>query len=99
MLSWEIENHLISVIAYGALVDRCLHLALPARHLLQMSTKHVTTRATTASRAGCVRHGMGHVTPFSWRRSRNAAEDEPRTNILQLNTEGLLQTRSPSLSS
>ena len=32
----------------------------PVRHSLQMSTKPVTTRATTATRAGCVRHGVGH---------------------------------------
>jgi len=31
---------------------------------------------------------MGHKTPFSGRGSRNAAED-PRPNVLQLNTEGL----------
>ena len=68
--------------------DRCLHVAVPIRHSLQMSTKPVTTRATTATRAECVRHGMGHNTPFSERGSRNAAEDDPRPNILQLNTEG-----------
>jgi len=45
-------------------------------------------KATTATRTGCVRHGVGHKTPFSGRGSRNAAED-PRPNILQLNTEGL----------
>ena len=32
----------------------------PVRHSLQMSTKLVTTRATTATRDGCVRHGVGH---------------------------------------
>jgi len=53
-----------------------------------MSTKPVTTRATTANRAGCVRYGVGHKTPFSGRSSRDAAED-PRPNMLQLNTEGL----------
>jgi len=47
----------------------------PARHSLQMSTKPVNTRANTATRAGCVRHGVGHKTPFSERGSRNAAED------------------------
>jgi len=61
---------------------------LPVRHSLQMSTKPVNTRATTAIRVGCVRHGVGHKTPFSGRGSRNAAED-PRPNILQMNTEGL----------
>ena len=69
--------------------DRCLHVAFPVRHSLLMSTKPVTASATTTSRAGCVRHGMGHNTPFSGRGSRNAAEDDPRPNILQLNTEGL----------
>ena len=68
--------------------DRCLHVSLPAPHSLQMSTKPVTTRATTATRAGCVRHGVGHKTPFSGRGNKNAADD-PRPNILQLNTEGL----------
>jgi len=38
---------------------------------------------------GCVWHGVGHKTSFSGRGSRNAAEDDPRPNILQLNTEGL----------
>ena len=58
------------------------------RHWLLMSTKPVNTRATTASRAGRVQHGVGHKTPFSGRGSRYAAED-PRPNTLQLNTEGL----------
>jgi len=58
----------------------------PVRHSLQMSTKPVTTRATTANRAGCVWNGVGHKTAFS--RSRNAAED-PGPNIFHLNTEGL----------
>jgi len=49
-----------------------------------MSTKPVNTRATTATRAGRVRHGVGHKAPFSGRGRRNAA-----SNILQLNTEGL----------
>ena len=54
----------------------------PVRHSLQMSTKLVTTTATTAIRVGCVRHGVGHKTPFSGagRGSRNAAE-HPRPNI------------------
>ena len=54
-----------------------------------MSTKPVTTRANTATRAGCVRHGMGHKMPFSGCNSWSAAKDDPRPNILQLNTEGL----------
>jgi len=36
---------------------------------------------------------VGHVTPFSWRGSRNAAEDDPRPNILQLNTKGLTENK------
>jgi len=52
-------------------------------------TKPVSTRATTATRAGRVRHGVDHKAPLSGRGSRNAAEDR-RPNILQLNTEGLI---------
>jgi len=66
----------------------------PVRHSLLMSTKPVNTRATTATRAGCVRHGVGHKTPFSGRGSRNAAEDL-RPSILQLNTEGLTADKIP----
>jgi len=55
-----------------------------------MSSKPVNARATTATRAGCVWHGVGHKTPFSGRVSRNAAEG-PRPNILQLNTERLIE--------
>jgi len=73
--------------------DRCLYTALPVRHSLQMSTQTVTTRATTATCTGCVRRGMSHKTPFSGRGSRNDAKDDPRPNILQLNTEGSQQTR------
>jgi len=65
--------------------DRCLHVALPVATFLEMLTKSVTMRATTATRAGCVQHGMGQAMPFSG----NAAEDDPRPNTLQLNTEGL----------
>jgi len=57
----------------------------------KMSTKPVNTRATTATLAGCVRHGVGHKTPFSGRGCRNAAKDDPRPNILQLNTKGLTE--------
>jgi len=53
-----------------------------------MLTKSVNLRATAATRVGCVRHGVGHQTSFSGRGSRNADEDL-RSNILQLNTEGL----------
>jgi len=36
---------------------------------------------------------MGQTTSFSGRSSRNAAEDDPRPNILQLNTEGLTDNK------
>jgi len=61
---------------------------LPVRHSLLMSTNPVNTRANTATRAGRVRHGLGHKAPCSGRGSRTAA-DGPRPNTLQLNTEGL----------
>jgi len=64
-------------------------VALPVAAFLEMLTKSVTMRATTATRAGCVQRGMGQTTPFSGCGSRNAAEDDPRPNIIQLNTEGL----------
>jgi len=38
-------------------------VALPVAVLLEMLTKSVTMRATTANRAGCVQHGMGQTTP------------------------------------
>ena len=60
----------------------------PVRHSLLMSTKPVNTRATTATRAGRVRYGLGPKALFSGRDSRTAVED-PRTNILQLSTEEL----------
>jgi len=78
--------------------DRCLHVALPVATFLVMLTKSVNFRATAATRTGCVRHEEDHQTPFSGRGSRYAAED-PQPKILQVNTEGLLQTRSLSLSS
>jgi len=64
-------------------------VALPVPAFLEMVTKSVAMRATTATHAGCVQRGMGQTTPFSGRGSRNAAKDDPRPNILQLNTEGL----------
>jgi len=36
---------------------------------------------------------MGQTTPFSGRGSRNAAEDDPKPSILQLNTEGLTENK------
>ena len=59
--------------------DRCLHVALPVKTLLEMLTK-------PATRTGCVHRGLG--TPFSRRGSVPAAEDERTPSILQLNTEG-----------
>jgi len=81
---WQAVNH--------KLEDRCLHVALPFAAFLEMLTKSVNLRATAATRTGCVRHGVGHQTPFSGRDSRNAAEDL-RPNILQLNTEGLTDNK------
>jgi len=57
-------------------------------HQCDFTPRMHCTRATTATCAACVRHGVGRKTPFSGRGSRNAAED-PRNNILQLNIEGL----------
>jgi len=68
-------------------------VALPVAAFLEMLTKSVNLRATTATHTGCVWHGMGHQTPFSGRGSRNAAEDNPRPNILQLNTKGLTENK------
>jgi len=63
-------------------------VALPVAAFLEMLAKSVNLRATAATLTGCVRHGVGHQTPFSGRGSRNVAEDL-RPNILQLNTERL----------
>jgi len=54
-----------------------------------MLTKSVGSRATTATRAGCVQCGLGQNTPFSGCSSRDAAEDDPQPSTLQLNTDGL----------
>jgi len=56
---------------------------------LQMTTKPVTTRPTIATHARCVRHGIGHNTPSLGHGSFPAAEDNPRSNMLQLKTKGL----------
>jgi len=58
--------------------DRCLHVALPVAAFPEMLTKSVITRATTATRAGCVQRGMSQATPFSGRGS-SAAEMLPKT--------------------
>jgi len=41
--------------------DRRLHAVLPIAASLEMLTKSVTIRATTATRAGCVQRGMGQT--------------------------------------
>jgi len=68
-------------------------VALPVAAFLEMLTKSVTMRATTATHAGCVQRGMGQTTAFSRRGSSNAAEDDSRPNIIQLNTEGLTDNK------
>jgi len=47
--------------------DRCLHVALPVAAFLEMPTKPVNSRATTATRAGCVQHRLGRNMPFKAR--------------------------------
>jgi len=78
----------ITYIAYRE-EDRCLHAALPVAAFLEILTKSFKLRATAATHTGCVRHGVGHQTPFSGCGCKNAAEDNPQPNVLQLNTEGL----------
>ena len=73
--------------AYGE-EGRYLQVALSVAAFLELLTKSVNLRATAATRTGCVRHEVGHQTPFSGCGSKNAAEDL-RPNLLQLNTEGL----------
>jgi len=73
--------------------ERCLHVALPVAAFPEMLTKSVNTRATTAIRVGCVHRGMDQTTPFSGHGSRNAAENDPRPNILQQNTESLTENK------
>ena len=48
----------------------------PVRHFLQMSTKPVTTTATTATRAGCVRHGLGPKTQHTPAEHRGQTADK-----------------------
>ena len=43
---------------------------------IEMLTKPVDTRATTAICGGCVRRGLGWKMPFSWRGSIAAVEDD-----------------------
>ena len=86
-------NYFVWLTIKGEEEDRCLHVALSFAAFLEMLTKSVTKRATTATRAGYVQREIGRTTPFSGRGSRNAAEDDPRRNILQLNTEGPTDTK------
>jgi len=62
-------------------------VALSVAAFLEMLTKPVASRATTASRAGYAQPWLGRGTLGAMRGSRNTAEDDPRPNILQLNTE------------
>ena len=66
----------------------------PCMKLLRMSTKAVTMRATTATRAGCVQCGLGRETPGArLDSSRAAAEDDPRPSILLRNTKGFIANK------
>ena len=68
--------------------DSCLHVAFPVATFPENAYKSATTRATAATRAGCVQRGMGQATPLECS-SRNAAEDDPWPKNIQLNTGGL----------
>jgi len=50
-------------------------LALPVAAFLEMLIKSVVSRATTATRAGCIQHGLGDVTAGARCGSSDAAED------------------------
>jgi len=65
----------------------------PVRHCHKRQS-NLTTRVTTATRAGCGQRGLGRETPGAMHGS-----SDPRPSILQLNTEGSPQTRSALLSS
>jgi len=69
-------KNFVVVIGYYHPSKTCLHVALPVAAFLEMLTKSVTKRATTAARAGRAQREMGQTTPFSGRGSRNAAEDD-----------------------
>jgi len=62
--------------------DKCFHVALSVAEDLGMLTKPVATRATAATRAGCVQRGLHRKTSFSRRGSISAAEDDQRPSIL-----------------
>jgi len=69
--------------------NRCLHVALSVAAFLEMLTKPVASRANTTTRAGCVQRGQGKERPGARPGRTNAADDDPRPSILQLNTKGL----------
>ena len=80
--------------------DRCLQVALPVTAFPEMLYKPVGTRGTTATRAVCVRRGLGRKTPFSWGSNIPSARDDRRPSILQLNKNtDSLQERSASSTS
>jgi len=54
--------------------DRCLIVALPVVAFIEMLTKSVVSRATTATSTGCVQHGLSRNTPFSrWPKTQHTA--------------------------
>jgi len=57
-------------------------ISLNAYHICHHKCNHTT-------RVGCVLDGLGQNTSFTRHGSRNAAKDDPRPSILQLNTEKL----------
>jgi len=69
--------------------DGCLRVALPVAAFLEMHIKSVTSRATTATRAGCVHRGLGHHRPYSGRGSRNTADDDRDPTYSSWHIEGL----------
>ena len=58
-----------------------------------IAIKPITTRATTATHAGCVQRRLGRENPGARLGSRNAAQDDPRPNTLQLNIEELIANK------
>jgi len=53
-MDWTLEDNMVD--GEGG---RCLHLALPVAAFIEMLTKSVASRATTANRARCVQREMG----------------------------------------
>jgi len=65
----------------------------PVAAFIELLTKSVASRATTAPCAKYFQHGLGRNMPISGRGSRNAAQDDPTPSIIQLNTEGLTASK------